>query len=99
MKAQLGPRLVPWMMDGLPGAEAAVERGGLPSPVPRPLTTLFLILKHNRNGFGGVELGTKVGMAGGVRVPRGVRLHWGKVKKLSDTSLPWALTGPPRRWC
>lgn len=27
------------------------------SPVPRPLTTLFLFLKHNRNVLGGFELG------------------------------------------
>ena len=57
------------------------RRVGWASPVPRPLTTLFLFLKHNRNGFGGVELGTRVSMAGGVRVPGGVYLKWGKVKK------------------
>ena len=85
--------------DGWPAWYRGYSREGWASTVPRRLTTLFLFLKHNRNGFGGVELGTRVGMAGGVRVPGGVRLHWGKVKKSSDTSLPWALTGPPRHWC
>ena len=57
------------------------RRVGWASPVPRPLSTVFQFLIHNTNGFGGVELGTRVGMAGGVRVPGGVRLKWGKVKK------------------